>query len=277
MFGDGLSAYRFCFHAAYRGVCWNTTGAPTIADSTTTDGYDVGIFTSSITGLDPNTVYYVRAYATNKYDTSYGSVQMFSTLAPSDDPNNANNDPNDVGNDPNDANNDPPTAPDLRVTIAAATTSAKVGEELGFEVKVENVGTASATGVTLRFPLPAGTELVGVWLVPDESAQAAPLNAVVDGDEIVVELGDVSVNEGIQLKLVLKATSAGAVTLSASATCDEKNTPATAQVQSDVEVDDVYVKIIRTSSPFHACGLLGFTTTALMLLGLLALKRRVAR
>ena len=49
------------------GVCWNTTGTPTTADSKTEEGAAsaTGAFTSSMTDLSPNTPYYVRAYATN--------------------------------------------------------------------------------------------------------------------------------------------------------------------------------------------------------------------
>ena len=55
-----------------RGICWNTSGTPTIADNITTEGGTTGVFTSTITGLNPNTTYYIRAYATNGIGTSYG-------------------------------------------------------------------------------------------------------------------------------------------------------------------------------------------------------------
>jgi len=45
-----------------RGVCWSNSSLPTIGNNKTTDGTGIGIFTSSITGLSPNTTYYVRAY-----------------------------------------------------------------------------------------------------------------------------------------------------------------------------------------------------------------------
>jgi hypothetical protein len=63
-----------------RGVCWNTTGSPTISDSKTSDGSGTGSFTSSITGLSLGTDYYVRAYATNSVGTGYGSEVPFTTL-----------------------------------------------------------------------------------------------------------------------------------------------------------------------------------------------------
>ena len=62
-----------------RGVCWNTTGAPSVADSHTTDGNGTGSFTSSLTGLTANTTYYVRAYATNSVGTGYGDEVSFTT------------------------------------------------------------------------------------------------------------------------------------------------------------------------------------------------------
>lgn len=64
-----------------RGVCWNTSGKPTILDNKTNDGSGKGIFISSITNLTPNTQYYVRAYATNSYGTSYGDERVFNTLS----------------------------------------------------------------------------------------------------------------------------------------------------------------------------------------------------
>jgi hypothetical protein len=61
-----------------RGVCWNTTGTPTItADNFTTDGTGTGIYTSSITGLSVSNTYYVRAYATNSVGTAYGLPLSF--------------------------------------------------------------------------------------------------------------------------------------------------------------------------------------------------------
>ena len=64
-----------------RGVCWSTTANPTIADSITTDVGTTGAFTSSITGLTQQTIYYVRAYATNSMGTAYGSPITFTTGA----------------------------------------------------------------------------------------------------------------------------------------------------------------------------------------------------
>ena len=63
-----------------RGVCWNTSSNPTTADNHTTDGSGTGTFVSYLTGLTPNTLYYVRAYATNSVGTAYGNELSFTTL-----------------------------------------------------------------------------------------------------------------------------------------------------------------------------------------------------
>jgi hypothetical protein len=62
-----------------RGVCWNTTGSPTVANTRTQDGTGVGAFSSSLTGLTPGTLYYARAYATNAAGTAYGTQIVFTT------------------------------------------------------------------------------------------------------------------------------------------------------------------------------------------------------
>lgn len=64
-----------------RGVCWSTTPNPTIYSNKTTDGSGTGTFSSSITGLNPSTAYYVRAYATNSMGTTYGTNVSFTTTA----------------------------------------------------------------------------------------------------------------------------------------------------------------------------------------------------
>lgn len=60
-----------------RGVCWNTSPTPTLNHSFTSNGVGVGTFSSAISGLASNTVYYVRAYATNSFGTAYGNEISF--------------------------------------------------------------------------------------------------------------------------------------------------------------------------------------------------------
>ena len=65
-----------------RGVCWNTTGTPTLDDSHTSDGTGSDIYTSTLTDLTLDMTYYVRAYATNSLGTSYGNQQTFTQMQP---------------------------------------------------------------------------------------------------------------------------------------------------------------------------------------------------
>ena len=57
-----------------KGVVWGTSVNPTIDLSTkTNEGTGIGSFSSSVTGLQPNTSYHIRAYATSSVGTAYGN------------------------------------------------------------------------------------------------------------------------------------------------------------------------------------------------------------
>ncbi len=64
-----------------RGVCWSKFTDPDLSDLNTFDGTGGGSFTSEITGLDCNSRYYVRAYATNSHSTAYGPQLEFITAS----------------------------------------------------------------------------------------------------------------------------------------------------------------------------------------------------
>ena len=65
-----------------RGVCWSTESNPTVANLHSTNGSGTGSFSSNLTGLMSNTIYYVRAYATNNLMTVYGGELSFITGNP---------------------------------------------------------------------------------------------------------------------------------------------------------------------------------------------------
>lgn len=62
-----------------RGICYGTEQQPTVEGLHTTDGAGLGSFTTTLKNLDHNTIYYARAYATNKMGTAYGDQVKFTT------------------------------------------------------------------------------------------------------------------------------------------------------------------------------------------------------
>ena len=65
-----------------RGICWSTSHDPTTSSSHVNSGTGLGSFTCNMTGLTPNTLYYVRAYAHNSAGTAYGNEVSFTTETP---------------------------------------------------------------------------------------------------------------------------------------------------------------------------------------------------
>lgn len=63
------------------GICWNTTGSPSISDNFTQEGVSIstGEFQSTITNLTPGTQYFVKAYAKNGAGVVYGDELSFTT------------------------------------------------------------------------------------------------------------------------------------------------------------------------------------------------------
>ncbi|MCP4120936.1 MAG: PKD domain-containing protein [Bacteroidetes bacterium] len=62
-----------------RGVCWSTAENPTIEDDHTSDSTGTGNFKSLITGLSPDTIHYIRAYAINAAGIKYGLQESLFT------------------------------------------------------------------------------------------------------------------------------------------------------------------------------------------------------
>lgn len=66
------------------GVVYGTNATPTFTNATATtnaatNGVSTASFNSAVTGLTPNTTYYVRAYAITQTDTIYGNTLNFTT------------------------------------------------------------------------------------------------------------------------------------------------------------------------------------------------------
>ena len=102
-----------------RGVCWSTNQNPTINDNITNDGAGPGNFTSILSGLNVNTTYYLRSYATNSKGTEYGNEINFITL-----------DGLPTGITTNDIN---------EITATTATCGGKIIDDGGFEIESRGV------------------------------------------------------------------------------------------------------------------------------------------
>ncbi len=61
------------------GFCWSTTASPTIAGAHSTDQLVANTFSTTITGLNPDTKYFIRSYATNSIGTRYGNEFVIRT------------------------------------------------------------------------------------------------------------------------------------------------------------------------------------------------------
>jgi hypothetical protein len=62
-----------------KGVVWGTSSSPTLQNNKTVDTSPAFTYSSTITGLQPNTKYYARLYATTSFGTTYGYEIMFIT------------------------------------------------------------------------------------------------------------------------------------------------------------------------------------------------------
>ena len=75
--GEVLTDGRLSVSA--RGICYGKNPDPTIDGLHTSEGSGLGAFTSTLKNLEYNTIYYARAYATNKKGTAYGDQVKFTT------------------------------------------------------------------------------------------------------------------------------------------------------------------------------------------------------
>ncbi len=75
----GQIAYDGGAEITERGVCWGTEPNPDKSGSKKTGGKGTGSYKCTLAALNPGTLYYARAYATNGEGTAYGGDIKFTT------------------------------------------------------------------------------------------------------------------------------------------------------------------------------------------------------
>jgi uncharacterized repeat protein (TIGR01451 family) len=240
-----------------RGLCWNTTGSPTIGDAHTVDGSGSGAFVGTLTGLAPQTTYYVRAYAASILGVVYGEQRVVATSG----------------------------TPDLFVNVlpgsggSGSNGAFGVGDHAEFLIRIGNRGNAGANGITVTIPIPPGTRFVSAEPIIESSAQVARKDIVVSGDQVIITLPQLAPDEQVSIRLVLETLVAGQIALGAQLASAEMAAPVVAeQVVIEVHeeeippVQDDYYQIVSTGP---LCGAAGAVPLLVAVFSLGLMRRRV--
>lgn len=76
---SGEVTYEGVSSVTRKGICWATTSNPDITNNVMECGSGIGAFSTTMSNLSENTTYYIRAFATNSFGTSYGSEYSIMT------------------------------------------------------------------------------------------------------------------------------------------------------------------------------------------------------
>ena len=169
--GNGTIADLGSPNPTQYGVCWNTTGTPTINDNYTTLGAvsTTGAYTSSMTSLNDNTIYYVRAYATNTAGTSYGNEVSFTTVAV----------PRTIAFDTTSSNG--------FESVSSANLQVNLSEVSSQDVTVDYTVTGTATGNGVDYTLADGTLTISAGNINNNITITNIVDdLLVEGDETII-------------------------------------------------------------------------------------------
>jgi len=144
------------------GICWSSSGSPTISDNVCSKDSNIGIgsYFCDITGMNPNDEYYVRAYATNAYSTGYGNEIMIMTVPSYND--------NTVHLDLNPWNLIPPSSPGTITDISGYGNDASyILADMSDGITVWTTSLLASGGDF--YPSQSDDELPNRWVVPPQS------------------------------------------------------------------------------------------------------------
>lgn len=172
--------------------------------------------------------------------------------------------------DPGDPNDPDTAAPDLSLALVVTSSDALViGDEIVVQVTIVNSGDAAAEDVALVLDLPTGLDFVAATEV-SSTTQAAELQAMIQGDEVEVTLGDIAVGETLVVEARFTTTAAGAFSIGGKLFGANATELATAAALS--------VGVVNEATPLGcgACGPVSMTMTLVTMLGI-GVQRRVLR
>lgn len=248
-----------------RGVCWNSTGDPTLADNVRTEGAGVGEFSSELTGLNPDSTYYVRAYATNVTGTTYGETKTFTTSsAPAPEPTTPEETPV-----PEETPTPVDDVPELRVEVEALQDTVLVGHTLSFRIRVTNISDSDAELLQVMATIPDNVEFVDALLISDQTAQALEPDVEVVGNEVTLTITSLSAGESLSVELIVRPKARGTVAIAADASsangavAETDGTSTAGETTVSAEAEDEVITIRSTSFPL--CGGIGFLPMTLFL------------
>ena len=133
------------------GLCYSELPNPTINSYITSDQMGTGTFTSTMSGLEPGTKYYVRAYATTSSGVLYGEQKEFTTLG-----NNGGDDDDDDNGGGNGGNDEEATKPSVttnsvsNITFESATCGGNVTDDGGANVTARGICWSTSQNPTIN-------------------------------------------------------------------------------------------------------------------------------
>jgi len=173
-----------------RGICWNTTGQPTVEGFQLQEGSGTGGFATTFHGLSPGTTYYARAYATNAAGTGYSSQVSFVTKGD--------------------------LKPVFTMKVTPAADPVQLGEPAVFSVELRNIGSGEASNVLVSIPLPEATNFVSADMGPSQPAGSAlAQTGQVNNGAVTFNIASLVAGETVTMQLVLDPQSPGAYGVSA--------------------------------------------------------------
>lgn len=134
------------------GLCYSELPNPTINSYITSDQMGTGTFTSTMSGLEPGTKYYVRAYATTSSGTLYGEQKEFTTLGDNNGGDDDDDDDNGGGNGGDDEEATKPTVTTnsvSNITFESATCGGNVTDDGGANVTARGVCWSTSQNPTI--------------------------------------------------------------------------------------------------------------------------------